>query len=46
VGAGKKSLAFRLTYRDPEATLTDQRVDEAHSRLGSEARKRVGAAVR
>ena len=46
VGAGKKSLAFRLTYRDPEATLTDPRVDEVHQRLGTEVRKRLGAAVR
>jgi phenylalanyl-tRNA synthetase beta chain len=46
VGAGKKSLAFRLTYRDPEATLTDQRVDDVHGRLATEAKKRVGAAVR
>jgi phenylalanyl-tRNA synthetase beta chain len=44
--AGKKSLAFRLTYRDPEATLTDQRVDEAHARVVAEARERFSADLR
>lgn len=46
VGAGKKSLAFRVTYRDPEATLTDARVDEVHARVSAEAGKRFGAALR
>jgi len=46
VGKGRKSLAFRVTYRDPEATLTDQRVDEAHSRVTAEAQRRFGAAMR
>jgi phenylalanyl-tRNA synthetase beta chain len=45
VGAGKKSLAFRITYRDAAATLTDQRVDEAHARV-AQAGTRLGAAVR
>jgi phenylalanyl-tRNA synthetase beta chain len=45
VGAGKKSLAFRITYRDPAATLTDQRVDEAHARV-AQAGTKLGAAVR
>jgi phenylalanyl-tRNA synthetase beta chain len=44
--AGKKSLAFRVTYRDAEATLTDQRVDEAHARVVSEARQRFAADLR
>ncbi len=43
---GKKSLAFRLTYRDPDATLTDQRVDEAHRKVVAEASKRFGGALR
>jgi phenylalanyl-tRNA synthetase beta chain len=46
VGAGKKSLAFRIVYRDPEATLTDQRVDQAHGRVVAEASRRFGASVR
>jgi phenylalanyl-tRNA synthetase beta chain len=44
--AGKKSLAFRVTYRDPEATLTDQRVDEAHAKVVAEARARFQADLR
>lgn len=44
--AGKKSLAFRLTYRDPEATLTDQRVEEAHAKVVAEARARFQADLR
>jgi phenylalanyl-tRNA synthetase beta chain len=46
LAAGKKSLAFRLTYRDPEATLTDQRVDEAHAKVVAEARERFQADLR
>jgi phenylalanyl-tRNA synthetase beta chain len=46
VGELKKSLAFRITYRDPEATLTDVRVDEAHSKLVAEASKQFAAAMR
>jgi phenylalanyl-tRNA synthetase beta chain len=46
LGTGKKSLAFRLTYRDPEATLTDQRVDDAHSKVVAEASKRFGGSLR
>jgi phenylalanyl-tRNA synthetase beta chain len=45
VGAGKKSLAFRITYRDPTATLTDQRVDEAHARV-AQAGTQLGGAAR
>ncbi|MFT3921488.1 MAG: phenylalanine--tRNA ligase subunit beta [Myxococcales bacterium] len=44
--AGKKSLAFRLTYRDAEATLTDQRVDEAHAKVVAEASKGFGGSLR
>ncbi|HEX5661242.1 MAG TPA: phenylalanine--tRNA ligase subunit beta [Polyangiales bacterium] len=44
--AGRKSLAFRVTYRDPDATLTDQRVDEAHAKVVAEARSRFQADLR
>ncbi|MDB4989380.1 MAG: Phenylalanyl-tRNA synthetase beta chain [Myxococcaceae bacterium] len=44
--AGKKSLAFRLTYRDSEGTLTDQRVDDAHGRVVEEAQRSFAASLR
>lgn len=30
---GKKSLAFALTYRNPEGTLTDKEVNETHEKV-------------
>jgi phenylalanyl-tRNA synthetase beta chain len=33
VGAGRKSLAFRVTYRSPERSLTDEEVNEIHTRV-------------
>jgi phenylalanyl-tRNA synthetase beta chain len=33
VEAGTKSLAFSLTYRDPERTLTDDEVSSAHDKV-------------
>ena len=32
-GEGKKSVAFTLTYRDPEKTLTDEEVTEVHDKI-------------
>jgi phenylalanyl-tRNA synthetase beta chain len=46
VGTGQKSLAFRIRYRDRDATLTDQRVDEVHGRVLAEAGRRFGAQIR
>lgn len=46
VPEGKRSLAFRLVYRDPEATLTDKRVDTAHARVVKAATSELGAVVR
>jgi phenylalanyl-tRNA synthetase beta chain len=43
---GHRSLAFRVTYRDPEATLTDKRVDKVHSGLATIARKHFDATLR
>ena len=43
---GHRSLAFRVTYRDPEATLTDKRVDKVHSGLAKIARDRFEATLR
>lgn len=43
---GTKSLAFRVRYRDPEATLTDARVEEAHRRVLAEAERTFKAQIR
>lgn len=47
IAAGKKSIAFRLTYRDPkgERTLTDAEVDAQHQRAIAETRA-LGAVQR
>ncbi|MEO0323282.1 MAG: phenylalanine--tRNA ligase subunit beta, partial [Myxococcota bacterium] len=46
VPAGKKSLAFRVTYRDPAGTLTDKRVDKAHAKVRKAAESALGATLR
>ncbi|MCK4409094.1 MAG: phenylalanine--tRNA ligase subunit beta, partial [Candidatus Eisenbacteria sp.] len=43
---GKKSLGFGLTYMSRERTLTDEEVDEAHSRIVSHLAKEFDAALR
>ena len=46
VGAGKKSMAFALTYRAPDRTLTSEEVDKAHERLVKKVAGATGAEVR
>jgi phenylalanyl-tRNA synthetase beta chain len=46
VPPGHKSLAFRVVYRDPDATLTDESVDGLHAGLVRAAQARFGAAPR
>jgi phenylalanyl-tRNA synthetase beta chain len=46
IPAGKKSMAFRLVYRDPESTLTDKRVDKVHEKAKKAAERRFGAVIR
>ena len=46
VGAGKKSMAYRLTYRAPERTLTSEEVDKAHEKLVKKVQGATGAEVR
>ncbi len=46
IPAGQKSLAFRIVYRDPEATLTDKRVEAAHGKAVDAAKKRFSATIR
>lgn len=43
---GKKSLAFALTYYDPEKTLTDEEVAAVHEKLLSELEQKIGAKLR
>jgi phenylalanyl-tRNA synthetase beta chain len=43
---GKKNLAYALTYRVPDRTLTDVEVNEAHGRIVDEVNRRVGAQLR
>jgi len=43
---GHRSLGFRVTYRDPEGTLTDKRVDKIHAALAKVANDRFGATIR
>ena len=46
VGAGKKSLAYNLTYQDPERTLTDQDVAKIRERIIQKLTKELGAKLR
>lgn len=46
VGEGRKSLAFSLTYRDPERTLTDDEVAAAHDKVVRKATAALGAELR
>ena len=43
---GKKSVAFQIAYRDPEATLTADRVKKAHEGAVAAATKRFGGELR
>lgn len=45
-GAGKKSYAYRITYRALDRTLTDTEVNEIHKKLEEETTKVFGATVR
>ena len=46
VGAGKKSMAFALTYRAEDHTLTSSEVEKVHQRLITKVCKAVGGTVR
>ncbi len=46
VPEGHRSLGYRITYRDPEATLTDKRVDKAHEKVAKAVRDRFDATIR
>lgn len=43
---GKKSIAFSLTYADPERTLTDEEVVKAHNKVLAAVKEKAGAELR
>lgn len=46
VESGKKSIAFSLTYQDPERTLTDDEVVKAHDKVLAALTSEAGALLR
>jgi phenylalanyl-tRNA synthetase beta chain len=46
IGAGKKSLAYSLTYQDPERTLTDQEAADIRQRIVRRLEEELGAKLR
>ena len=46
LGAGKKSLAFALTYRQADRTLTSEEVEHQHERIVKKVCGKTGAEVR
>jgi len=46
IGAGKKSLAYRLTYQAPDRTLTDAEVAKMRERIVKRLKEEVGAMLR
>jgi phenylalanyl-tRNA synthetase beta chain len=46
VAEGRKSIAFTLTFRSPERTLTDAEVEKAMSEIRKRLEKKHGAGVR
>jgi phenylalanyl-tRNA synthetase beta chain len=46
VGDARKSLAYRLTYRDQSRTLTNEEVNAAHAKIRERLRRDLGAELR
>jgi phenylalanyl-tRNA synthetase beta chain len=46
IGAGKKSLAYSLTYQDPQRTLTDQDVAKMRGRIIQKLEQELDAKLR
>ncbi len=46
LGAGRKSVALSLVYRDPERTLTDEEVGRLHGDIVREVEQTFGAELR
>ena len=45
VAAGRRSLAFSLTYQAPDRTLTDREVNDVHATIVAEIRARLRAEI-
>jgi phenylalanyl-tRNA synthetase beta chain len=46
LGAARKSLAYRLTYRDRSRTLTNEEVTAAHAKIRERLQSELGAELR
>jgi phenylalanyl-tRNA synthetase beta chain len=46
IGAARKSLAYRLTYRDRSRTLTNEEVSAVHAKIRERLRRDLGAELR
>jgi len=46
VGAGRRSLAFRVAFGSPERTLTDEDAAAVRARIVEALRERFGAELR
>jgi phenylalanyl-tRNA synthetase beta chain len=46
LGAGRKSLAYRLTYRDKSRTLTNEEVSVVHAKIRERLQRELGAELR
>ncbi len=46
IGAGKKSLAYSLTYQDPERTLTDKDAAKIRNKIVRRLERELGAKLR
>ena len=46
VGLGRKSMAFALTYRSEDHTLTSDEVERAHEKVVAKVCKATGGEVR
>jgi phenylalanyl-tRNA synthetase beta chain len=46
IGAGKRSLAWSLTFQASDRTLTDKEVSELHAKIVAEVGRHFGAEIR
>ena len=46
IGAGKKSLAYQLTYQAPDRTLTDDEVTQLRNKIIKRLEHELGAKLR